>query len=249
MTWTRRRGERVVAGAVAAVFVGFAALGLVIDGPPASEHYVSLVVALIWLITPSVLAARMLWRAWWDRAGASLSTLDPPAQLLAAAVATLPDDRRDWGAGMAAELAQVRDRAARWRFAAGCARVAVFPPHDRRVPVLPVAALATAAVVVAALTIGDAFPSMRTFTVTFVAIIGALTTLAVTRARGLRRPAAGPTITVAGLPPARPSPWPEWSAWPRASPSPVSRWCGTRPTPSAGPTCCCWRSCWPAACG
>ena len=33
-------------------------------------------------------------------------------------------------AALAAELAQVPDRPARWRFAVGCARAAVFPPTD-----------------------------------------------------------------------------------------------------------------------
>jgi len=37
---------------------------------------------------------------------------------------------------MAAEPAQVPDRSARWRFAAGSARAAVFPPGGNRVAVL-----------------------------------------------------------------------------------------------------------------
>jgi hypothetical protein len=85
----------------------------------------------IWLAvfgTPCIIAAWLLWRAWWRQAGARLSTLDGPAWLLAAAAATLPDDRRDWGAAMAAELTQVQDSPARWRFAAGCARAAVSRP-------------------------------------------------------------------------------------------------------------------------
>jgi hypothetical protein len=86
--------------------------------------------------TPFMIAARLLWRACWRQAGARLSALDGPAWLLAAAAATLPPDRRDWGAAMAAELAQVRDRAARWRFAAGCARAAVFPPGGSRAAVV-----------------------------------------------------------------------------------------------------------------
>jgi hypothetical protein len=44
-----------------------------------------------------VVAARLLWRTWWRRAGATLAALDGPAWLLAAAAATLPGDRRDWG--------------------------------------------------------------------------------------------------------------------------------------------------------
>jgi hypothetical protein len=84
----------------------------------------------IWMAvfgTPAMLAAWLLWRTWWRRAGARLSILDGPRWLLAAAAATLPADRRDWGAAMTAELAQVPDGPARWRFAVGCARAAVFP--------------------------------------------------------------------------------------------------------------------------
>jgi len=66
--------------------------------------------AWLWVVFMAI-AAWLLWRAWWRRAG----------DRLAAAGATLPADRRDWGAAMAAELAQVEDRGARWRFAAGCA--------------------------------------------------------------------------------------------------------------------------------
>jgi hypothetical protein len=72
----------------------------------------------IWIAvvgTPWMVAARLLWRAWWRRAGAELSRMDGPAWLLAAAAATLPADRREWGAAMAAELTQVENRAARRR--------------------------------------------------------------------------------------------------------------------------------------
>jgi hypothetical protein len=50
---------------------------------------------------------------------------DGPARLLAAAVALLPETRREWGAAMTAELASLADRRARWRFAAGAARAAL----------------------------------------------------------------------------------------------------------------------------
>jgi hypothetical protein len=63
--------------------------------------------------TPWVIAAQLLWRTWWRGAGAGLAVLDGPAQLLAVATATLPADRRDLGAAMTAELAQVQDPAAR----------------------------------------------------------------------------------------------------------------------------------------
>ncbi|MFG2005118.1 hypothetical protein ACGFNU_38835 [Spirillospora sp. NPDC048911] len=41
----------------------------------------------------------------------------PPERLLAAAVAALPERRREWGRAMLAELAGIETRSARWRFA------------------------------------------------------------------------------------------------------------------------------------
>ncbi|MGH9753713.1 MAG: hypothetical protein ACREA2_13110 [Blastocatellia bacterium] len=49
--------------------------------------------------------------------------------LLAAAVRRMPAERREWGAAMLAELAQLQNPPTRWRFALGCARVALFPPR------------------------------------------------------------------------------------------------------------------------
>jgi hypothetical protein len=37
------------------------------------------------VLSVAVLAVRILWRAWWARTGARLSTMDPPARLLATA--------------------------------------------------------------------------------------------------------------------------------------------------------------------
>lgn len=70
-----------------------------------------------------------------DSDSAGLPAIDGPALLLAAATAALPDDRRGWGAAMAAELDQVRGGSSRWWFAAGCARTAIFPPSNSRTPV------------------------------------------------------------------------------------------------------------------
>jgi hypothetical protein len=152
----------------------------------------------IWMAvfgSPWMLAAWLLWRAWWRRAGAELPALDGPARLLAAAAATLPPDRREWGAAMAAELAQVRGRPARWRFAAGCARAAVFPPHADRVTVGAATALAAVAVAAAALATGAFLPAMRVFAVAFVALLGGLATLTVARSRRVGR--ARPNLAVA----------------------------------------------------
>jgi hypothetical protein len=109
-----RHGANLVSATVVAVFVLLAALGVATSGPPEPPGgWLQLAVNWAVLATPSVFAARILWRAWWARTGARLSTMDAPARLLATAVATLPADRADWDAAMTAELAQVRDPKAR----------------------------------------------------------------------------------------------------------------------------------------
>jgi hypothetical protein len=90
-----RRGANLLSAAVVAVFVLFGALGVATSGPPGSQDgWVTLVVNWAVFATPSVFAVRILWRAWWAQTGARLSTMDAPARLLAAAVATLPAARR-----------------------------------------------------------------------------------------------------------------------------------------------------------
>jgi hypothetical protein len=154
----------------------------------------------IWMAvfgTPWIIAAWLLWRAWWRQAGAQLSSLDGPGWLLAAAAATLPADRREWGAAMAAELAQVPDSAARWRFAAGCAHAAIVPPRGNRAAVGVAGALAVAALVATALATGAALPAGQVFAPTFVGLLGGLATLAVARSRRVGH--AGPGPAIAGL--------------------------------------------------
>jgi hypothetical protein len=145
---------------------------------------------------PAMLAAWLLWRAWWRRAGPGLSGMDGPAWLLAAVTAMLPEDRRDWGAAMAAELAQVEGGAARWRFAAGCASAVVFPGGNR-VAVGVAGALAAAAIATAALVTAAALPAGRVFALTFVGLLGGLAVLAVARSRRVGWTAPGPAL--AGL--------------------------------------------------
>jgi hypothetical protein len=58
-----------------------------------------------------------------------ISAGDGPERLLAAAARLLPQERRDWGVAMLAELAQIQHPSTRWRFALGCMRVALFPPR------------------------------------------------------------------------------------------------------------------------
>jgi len=115
---------------------------------------------------------------------------DPPARLLAAAVAALPERRRDWGRAMLAELASIPDRPARWRFALSCVRATLALPPAGGWPVLAlVGGVAVACVAVVGRATGAAVPGLTVFAVTFTALVGALATLAVARSR---RPSVGP---------------------------------------------------------
>ncbi len=61
---------------------------------------------------------------------------DYAAWFLAWAVRWMPADRREWGAAMQAELCQFHGPINRWRFALGCARVAVLHPGRPRTAAL-----------------------------------------------------------------------------------------------------------------
>jgi len=50
------------------------------------------------------------------------TTGDPASRALALAIRGLPADRADWGNAMLAELGEVHDARARWRFSLGCIR-------------------------------------------------------------------------------------------------------------------------------
>jgi hypothetical protein len=78
-------------------------------------------------------AAGVLWLAWRHKAALD-GQPDVAARFLAIAVATLPEQRHDWGAAMMAELSSLTDFTARWRFAVSSARAALFPPIDVRRP-------------------------------------------------------------------------------------------------------------------
>lgn len=77
---------------------------------------------------------------------------DAPARIVTFAAGRLPAHRRDWGQAMVAELAQIRDPADRWRFAADALRIVVLPParHPRRALAVAIAGLAVTAAVTAA---------------------------------------------------------------------------------------------------
>jgi hypothetical protein len=194
------RAGRLAAVAVAATpFAWLWALQMVHDDldPLTFRARLELAVWMAVFGTPWMLSAWLLWRAWWRQAGDRLSRMDGPGWLLAAAAATLPDGRRDWGAAMAAELAQIEDRAARWRFAAGCARAALLPLGGDRVAVGVAGGVAVAAVAAAALATGAALPAGRVFALAFVGLLGGLATLAVARSHRAGHP--GPGAVVAGL--------------------------------------------------
>jgi hypothetical protein len=88
--------------------------------------------AVMWLVVPPllwVLAVRLVLRHRWSETGSHMSAMDVPGGVLAAAVAALPERRRDWGGAMTAELAGIQGRSARWRFALSSARAALrLPP-------------------------------------------------------------------------------------------------------------------------
>jgi hypothetical protein len=120
-----RAGESVLYVLVALLAVGWVAgftisVGGVPDDPEDGYHLQQLIAAAV-VATPWLVAVRLLWRRWWSRTGVEVTTMDPPARLLAAAVAATPRHRREWGTAMLAELDQVREPTARWEFAAGCA--------------------------------------------------------------------------------------------------------------------------------
>jgi hypothetical protein len=100
---------------------------------------------------------------------------------------------------MVAELAHVPDRRGRWRFALGCLRTAVLPPHGHRVLALVVAGVTAAAVGGTAFAVGRALPEMRVFAATFVGLIGVFASIAVSRARRLHRPTPLFPVSVVGF--------------------------------------------------
>jgi hypothetical protein len=78
-------------------------------------------------------AAWVVWMTWRSRARVDAQP-DGPARLLALGVATLPGDRGEWGAAMAAELASLSGRTDRWRFALSGVRAALTSPGGSRRP-------------------------------------------------------------------------------------------------------------------
>ena len=207
MSWTRRRLATVITWVVVVAWVVFYAVALAtadqLPGPVTAV--VQLVVppllwvALLQIGSAAELAARLVLRHWRSGAGSRMSAMDPPGRLLAAAVAALPERRREWGRAMLAELAEVRGRSARWRFALSSARATLWLPPAGGWPVLAlVAGAVVASVAAVGPAVGAAVPGLTVFAVTFTGLVGAMVVLAVARSRRLRLPVPVPTVLVTG---------------------------------------------------
>lgn len=82
----------------------------------------------IFAFTPLALTVGFLICVEWMRLRNGDLATDGPRRLLSVVVQRIPENRRDWGQAMLAEIDQFHDRSERWRFALGCAKVALFPP-------------------------------------------------------------------------------------------------------------------------
>lgn len=101
------------------------------------------------VFTPMVMTITLLFFIWWrqtrDRRSAMatiatmarMAKMDGPGRLLASAVQRMPEERRDWGAAMLAELGQLQRSSSRWWFALSCVRVALFPPRRNGLHLMP----------------------------------------------------------------------------------------------------------------
>jgi hypothetical protein len=146
-----------------------------------------------------VTAALTLVEHWWSRTGIRLSGTDPPGRLLAAAAATLPGHRREWGMAMQAELAELRGRTARWQFALSSARATLRLPPLGGWPVLALATgVVAAAVAAAGPAVDEAVPGLGAFAMSFVGLVGAMVALVVARSPRARLPVPAATLVVAG---------------------------------------------------
>ena len=206
MSRARRRLEIATAAAVVAAWavlylVVVTTAPLAYDPATESAAKVNREFALLLTIPTAlwVTAVLTLVGHWWSRTGIRLFAMDTPGRLLAAAVATLPDDRGEWGLAMHAELAEVHGRPARWRFALSSARAALRLPPLGSWPVLALTSgVAAVAVVAAGLAVGAAVPGLAAFAVGFVGLVGAMGVLAVARLRRLRLLVPLPALLVIG---------------------------------------------------
>jgi len=75
-----RRYELAVSAAVVAVFAALWAIEFGVGDPPEPGYMGSAVVVAL-VATPWVIASQLLWRAWWARTAAGVSTMDGPASV------------------------------------------------------------------------------------------------------------------------------------------------------------------------
>jgi hypothetical protein len=108
---------------------------------------------------------------------------DWPRRLVTLASRRLRPERRDWAQAMLAELHHVQGRGARWRFALGCARVALVPPRVEPPPRLAVRAAVLVGAVGMGLGIYSVSPAMHVFAVLFAAMLAGCVWTALRRSR------------------------------------------------------------------
>jgi hypothetical protein len=208
MSWTRRRLQFVTAGLVVFAWA-LVYIGVITLAPPAYDPAVETATKMnigvaVMLAIPTavyVVAALLVLHHWLAAGGARLAATDSPGRMLAAAVAMLPEHRRDWGAAMTAELAEVRGRPQRWRFALSSVWAALrLPPAAGRLTLIVIAGAAVAATVLAGPAIDAAVPGLDLFAVFFVGLTGALAVLAAARSRTrrMRFPAPVASLVVIG---------------------------------------------------
>ncbi|MGH8991040.1 MAG: hypothetical protein ACRDZ7_05870 [Acidimicrobiia bacterium] len=191
----RYAGGWVLSGAAYAMFAAVLTTAMMRDSTPFEPGQILEVV--VWsaiLGAPWTISTQVLWRAWWRRTGGRVHELDGPARLLALATVLLPDDRREWGDAMSAELAHLGDAGARWRFAAGGLRAALAP-QGLSAAMAVAAALSVVAVAVAWLTAG-AVRGAGVFALTFAGLVAALAIALAPRWRRERLAASG--LVIAG---------------------------------------------------
>jgi hypothetical protein len=196
MNDSERRVAWWLTAAVYGAFAVFWVLAIALNEPPefpVMYFWFSVMIAIV--ATPWAIAARVLFRAWRrDDPDASL-TIDVPSHLLTAAVASLPSDRRDWGAAMLAELSHVEGQAARWRFALGCVKAALFPPRSTRTPLVVIVLAFVITSSAAYQLVGRALPSMQLFAAAFVAFVGVIAVQTAARSQTLRPAQSKPFVT------------------------------------------------------
>jgi hypothetical protein len=177
-------------------FVVLFVIGVATAEPSKNDiNYLPAAILLSVIAATWVIAALMLWSAWWARTRLA----DGPELLLTASSSLLPLNRREWGKAMRSELSLIEDRSARWQFAMGGARAVLVPPKTDPMPMRVAGLIAAAAMVAIWVASGVLTPSLQVLVVTLAALIGIMITLAM--ARGWLRRAREPIhpISVIGI--------------------------------------------------